>query len=149
PKFLKDTKHSNKSEEDAKFSYVIIKRGLRPNSNHSNLTNQPIISSNLNDLQSHQNPTPTSLLQWPRIILPPHKCKGHVILDVCSNSGNIERLIIPKSQGKQDYYDARKSFWGDSWPHGSKKPGLIKNLDGNKSRGDRRRKKKEFQLDQN
>jgi ribosomal protein RSM22 (predicted rRNA methylase) len=27
------------------------------------------------------------------------------------------RLIIPKSQGKQEYYDARKSSWGDLFPH--------------------------------
>lgn len=27
------------------------------------------------------------------------------------------RLIVPKSQGKQPYYDARKSNWGDIFPH--------------------------------
>ena len=27
------------------------------------------------------------------------------------------RLTIPKSQGKQAYYDARKSEWGDIFPH--------------------------------
>lgn len=27
------------------------------------------------------------------------------------------RLTIPKSQGKQPYYDARKSSWGDIFPH--------------------------------
>jgi len=30
------------------------------------------------------------------------------------------RLTIPKSQGKQVYYDARKSAWGDTFPHPSK-----------------------------
>ena len=30
------------------------------------------------------------------------------------------RLTIPKSQGKQAYYDARKSSWGDIFPHPSK-----------------------------
>lgn len=30
PKFLKDTKHTTKHEEDAKFSYVIIRKGQRP-----------------------------------------------------------------------------------------------------------------------
>jgi len=29
-------------------------------------------------------------------------------------------LTIPKSQGKQVYYDARKSAWGDIFPHSSK-----------------------------
>jgi len=27
------------------------------------------------------------------------------------------RLTFPKSQGKQVYYDARKSSWGDIFPH--------------------------------
>lgn len=27
------------------------------------------------------------------------------------------RLTIPKSQGKQAFYDARKSSWGDLFPH--------------------------------
>lgn len=27
------------------------------------------------------------------------------------------RLTIPKSQGKQAFYDARKSGWGDIFPH--------------------------------
>lgn len=30
------------------------------------------------------------------------------------------RLTIPKSQGKQPFYDARKSGWGDLFPHSSK-----------------------------
>jgi ribosomal protein RSM22 (predicted rRNA methylase) len=27
------------------------------------------------------------------------------------------RLTIPRSQGKQEFYDARKSTWGDIFPH--------------------------------
>lgn len=27
------------------------------------------------------------------------------------------RLTIPRSQGKQPFYDARKSSWGDIFPH--------------------------------
>ena len=34
--------------------------------------------------------------------------------------GKIMRLTIPRSQGKQAYYDARKSSWGDIFPHPSK-----------------------------
>lgn len=33
------------------------------------------------------------------------------------SSGKIMRVTIPKSQGKQPYYDARKSSWGDIFPH--------------------------------
>jgi ribosomal protein RSM22 (predicted rRNA methylase) len=32
------------------------------------------------------------------------------------------RITIPKSQGKQAYYDARKSSWGDIFPHPPKNP---------------------------
>lgn len=31
--------------------------------------------------------------------------------------GLIERHTIPKSQGKQAYYDSRKVRWGDTFPH--------------------------------
>lgn len=32
------------------------------------------------------------------------------------------RMTIPRSQGKQAYYDARKSGWGDIFPHPPKNP---------------------------
>ena len=54
---------------------------------------------------------------WPRLIVPPLKKSGHVILDSCTSEGKIMRLTVPKSQGKQPYYDARKSSWGDLFPH--------------------------------
>ena len=31
-------------------------------------------------------------------------------------------MTIPKSQGKQPFYDARKSSWGDIFPHDPKNP---------------------------
>lgn len=36
------------------------------------------------------------------------------------------RLTIPRSQGKQPYYDARKSSWGDIFPHGPKNAPQIR-----------------------
>lgn len=30
------------------------------------------------------------------------------------------RMTVPKSQGKQPFYDARKSDWGDMFPHDPK-----------------------------
>ncbi|OBZ68493.1 Rsm22-cox11 tandem protein 2, mitochondrial [Grifola frondosa] len=50
---------------------------------------------------------------WPRLVFPPLKRSGHIILD----ASQIMRMTIPKSQGKQPYYDARKSGWGDIFPH--------------------------------
>jgi ribosomal protein RSM22 (predicted rRNA methylase) len=47
-------------------------------------------------------------------------------------SGNIGRIVIPKSQGKQVYYDARKAGWGDLFPYDSKHREVVR------SRGVRR-----------
>ena len=38
------------------------------------------------------------------------------------------RMIIPRSQGKQPYYDARKSGWGDIFPHLPKNPAQERDL---------------------
>ncbi|KAL0066595.1 37S ribosomal protein S22 [Marasmius tenuissimus] len=54
---------------------------------------------------------------WPRLVFPPLKKSGHIILDSCTAEGKIMRLTVPKSQGKQPFYDARKSNWGDIFPH--------------------------------
>ncbi|KAI0673595.1 mitochondrial small ribosomal subunit Rsm22-domain-containing protein [Trametes maxima] len=54
---------------------------------------------------------------WPRLVFPPLKRSGHIILDGCTAQGEIMRMTIPKSQGKQPFYDARKSEWGDIFPH--------------------------------
>ncbi|KAJ4485621.1 mitochondrial small ribosomal subunit Rsm22-domain-containing protein, partial [Lentinula aciculospora] len=59
---------------------------------------------------------------WPRLVFPPLKKSGHIILDACTQEGKIMRLTVPKSQGKQPYYDARKSSWGDIFPHDPKNP---------------------------
>lgn len=40
--------------------------------------------------------------------------------------GEIARIVIPRSQGKQMYYDARKSSWGDLFPHEPKNGEIIR-----------------------
>jgi len=65
---------------------------------------------------------------WPRLVFPPLKRSGHVILDGCTAEGKIMRTIIPRSQGKQSYYDARKSSSGDIFPHQPKNPGQERHL---------------------
>ncbi|KAJ7016844.1 mitochondrial small ribosomal subunit Rsm22-domain-containing protein [Mycena alexandri] len=59
---------------------------------------------------------------WPRLIFPPLKNAGHIILDGCTLEGKIMRMTVPKSQGKQEFHDARKSGWGDIFPHEPKNP---------------------------
>ncbi|KAJ7665334.1 Rsm22-domain-containing protein [Mycena polygramma] len=59
---------------------------------------------------------------WPRLVFPPLKKSGHIILDGCTPEAKIMRMTVPKSQGKQPFYDARKSSWGDIFPHEPKNP---------------------------
>ena len=67
------------------------------------------------------SPIPPKLyLTLPRSILPPIKAQGHIMLDVCTPSGCIERWTVPKSYNRHAYRDARKSRWGDLWALGAK-----------------------------
>lgn len=82
---------------DSKFSYLVIRKRARPEVQCSSPESQGC--------------------SWPRLVRPPLKRHGHVILDVCAPSGSLERFTVSKSHGRQVYYDARKSEWGDLWPH--------------------------------
>ena len=59
-------------------------------------------------------------LSLPRAVFPPLKRTGHVILDLCTPSGTLERWTVPRSFSKQAFRDARKSRWGDLWALGAK-----------------------------
>lgn len=52
---------------------------------------------------------------WPRILRQPLKRKGHVTMDLCAPSGELEKWTVPKSFGKEAYHDARKAAKGDLW----------------------------------
>jgi ribosomal protein RSM22 (predicted rRNA methylase) len=54
-------------------------------------------------------PIPTA-----RIIKAPIRKTGHVILDLCIQSGDLERLIVSKKNGIA-YTEARDIMWGDEW----------------------------------
>lgn len=36
-------------------------------------------------------------------------------MDLCTPNGNINRLVVPRSQGNEVYKAARKTNWGDGW----------------------------------
>ncbi|KAI4528744.1 Rsm22-domain-containing protein [Schizophyllum commune Loenen D] len=76
-----------------------------------NVVSEPLSGSALEAALRHE------AYSWPRLIFPPLKRSKHVILDACTAEAKILRMTIPKSQGKQPYYDARKSEWGDMFPH--------------------------------
>lgn len=64
--------------------------------------------------------------RWPRLVYPPLKRSGHVVMDTCHPSSAIVRLTLPKSQSKQAYYDARKVSWGDLFPHNVKGTAVVR-----------------------
>jgi len=64
--------------------------------------------------------TEVNTLTLPRIILPALKRRGHIILDVCTPAGKLERWTVPRSFSKQAFRDARKARWGDLWALGAK-----------------------------
>ncbi|KAH8916167.1 Rsm22-domain-containing protein [Atractiella rhizophila] len=141
------------AEEDAKFSYLVIRRGKKPpNPNPSwdrhvdleagtNTTNaiEGTWSNHSGSAAKEEGDTESieldeelagtgikreESLYWPRLISPPLKRSGHVAMHVCASSGWLEDQVIPRSQGRQAYYDARKSHWGDAFPHRPKRPGV-------------------------
>jgi ribosomal protein RSM22 (predicted rRNA methylase) len=61
----------------------------------------------------------TSPFMLPRTILPPLKRKGHILFDMCTPAGTIERWFVSKKSGKATYRDARHARWGDLWPLGA------------------------------
>ncbi|KAF1810939.1 hypothetical protein P152DRAFT_508284 [Eremomyces bilateralis CBS 781.70] len=101
--------------------------------------NLPAISSDSlpsDSTTSSTPPLPPHPLTLPRLILPPLKPKGHIILDVCTPSGTAERWVVARSMarsrigadaeveeraaGRQAQRDARKAGWGDLWALGAK-----------------------------
>ncbi|KAH7922862.1 Rsm22-domain-containing protein [Leucogyrophana mollusca] len=163
PSFVRKTKHSGEGHEDIGYSYVVIRRGSRPEptgtmagrigavgqevlersaatkypkeltldgQHHENISDDAVESvSNAEPISATEARSVSGMLednlrleafQWPRLVFPPLKKSGHIILDACTPEGKIMRLTIPKSQGKQPFYDARKSSWGDIFPHAPK-----------------------------
>lgn len=134
PPFLQSIFGSKgKNHEDVEFSYISVMRGrdLRSSQEETPTSTQDIKAPAI-----HQGPkatdlafkgyesTPSSLhlnsLSLPRMILPPLKRKGHVILDLCTPAGTLERWTVPRSFSRQAYRDARKASWGDLWALGAK-----------------------------
>ena len=124
----------DKNFEDLKFSYVSLMRGrdLRiptPERTDATFATQPTATQGekatdraflgYDNLDPETEPNP-STLSLPRQILHPLKRRGHVILDMCTPAGSLERWTVPRSFSKRAFRDARKSSWGDLWALGAK-----------------------------
>jgi len=118
---------SLRNHEDIKFSYIAARRGLDLREDF----NGPVQGENATDQafegyeedglpETGSEGVKFNALSLPRAILPPLKRRGHVILDLCTPSGKLERWTVPKSFSKTAYHDARKSRWGDLWALGAK-----------------------------
>ncbi|OSX67019.1 hypothetical protein POSPLADRAFT_1164299 [Postia placenta MAD-698-R-SB12] len=170
PAFVRKTKHSGVGHEDTGYSYIVIRRGIRPTQVSTKVGRIGDVGKREQD-KMFLRETPISELQpveggmsegvspsvepagapidtheveaalrleaysWPRLVFPPLKRSGHVILDGCTTEGKIMRMTIPKSQGKQPYYDARKSGWGDIFPHEPKNKPQVRSLPTTKREG--------------
>ncbi|KAF9537826.1 37S ribosomal protein S22 [Mortierella hygrophila] len=156
PDFLRKTKHSKDNYEDAKYTYVVLRKGPRPSFTRASTT--PVVTSeattaaagsslpeditttdpSVKKKRTKKPPPPPPVTydnpedmqaasyDWSRIVVPPLKKDGHVVIDTCAANGYLERIIIPKSQGKIPYRDARKAMWGDLFPHQPKNKAVRK-----------------------
>ncbi|KAK5582422.1 hypothetical protein RB653_004007 [Dictyostelium firmibasis] len=97
--------HSTMPFEDEKYSYIVLSKVLQ-----SSIPNQLEKQFEIYP-QDELEPTKS----WSRLIEAPLKRGGHVIMDVCSPNGSLNRATIAKSHGKKIYKEARKSFWSDAF----------------------------------
>ncbi|KAI8915647.1 mitochondrial small ribosomal subunit Rsm22-domain-containing protein [Gorgonomyces haynaldii] len=95
PAIMRQLKGSKSDAFDSKYSYLVVRKQKRPEKT---------------DLASES-------FYWPRLVMPPLKRKKHVFLDYCAPNGDLERTVVQKSHPQPHYADARKSYWGDLWPH--------------------------------
>jgi len=96
-----------------KFSYLVVKKGRTIQSKESALT-----------------PAERSFF-WDRIIRKILKRKGHMIIDVCSTAGLLERRIVAKSHGEEGGYKfAKKLKWGDFWMYPPRLPNKFRKESG-------------------
>ncbi|EME86971.1 uncharacterized protein MYCFIDRAFT_107322, partial [Pseudocercospora fijiensis CIRAD86] len=119
-----------KNYEDVEFSYLSVMRGkdLRAPVETEDIQepsgftqDQAATARAFRGYESSApgKPLPNSLT-LPRAIFPPLKRQGHVIIDLCTPSGTLERWTVPRSFSKQAFRDARKANWGDLWALGAK-----------------------------
>ncbi|KAI3176959.1 hypothetical protein DTO027I6_1866 [Penicillium roqueforti] len=115
----------DRNHEDLKFSYLAVQRGvdlrqeqaIRQDSQATDAAFEGFEDPEESDIP---NKPAFHALSLPRAIYPPMKRRGHVIFDLCTPAGKIERWTVPRSYSRQAYRDARKSHWGDLWALGAK-----------------------------
>jgi len=131
----------DRNHEDVQFSYLAVQRGRDQRLPQHDILGKGFVqgeASTAAAFEGHEwnalepdadveteEPTMTSVddvnpLTFPRLVLPALKRRGHIIMDVCTPAGTLERWTIPRSFSKQAFRDARKARWGDLWALGAK-----------------------------
>jgi ribosomal protein RSM22 (predicted rRNA methylase) len=132
----------DKNHEDVQFSYLAVQRGRDQRMPEHDLIGKGFVQDmkstdaafkghewkNISQEETEegkidadlQTPEDVNPLMLPRLILPALKRRGHIILDVCTPAGTLERWTVPRSFSKQAFRDARKARWGDLWALGAK-----------------------------
>lgn len=130
---------SDHNHEDVQFSYLAVQRGVDQRESNGLIQGQKATEAafegygeetivgdesaqgeNASTTTTASSSGEVNTLSLPRTVLPPLKRRGHVILEMCTPAGKIERWTVTRSLSRQAYHDARKSSWGDLWALGAK-----------------------------
>lgn len=114
----------DRNHEDVKFSYLAVQRGVDLRQEQGIRQDAQATDAAFEGFEHIEADATGSsefhTLSLPRAVYPPLKRRGHVIFDLCTPAGKIERWTVPRSFSRQAYRDARKSNWGDLWALGAK-----------------------------
>ncbi|KAJ5137444.1 hypothetical protein N7526_003677 [Penicillium atrosanguineum] len=111
----------DRNHEDLKFSYLAVQRGRDLRQERGIRQDSEATDAAFEGFEHRSESLPAiQPLALPRAVYPPMKRRGHVIFDLCTPAGKIERWTVPRSYSRQAYRDARKSHWGDLWALGAK-----------------------------
>ncbi|KAJ5735143.1 uncharacterized protein N7483_000268 [Penicillium malachiteum] len=110
----------DRNHEDIKFSYLAVQRGVDVRQERGIQQTAEAVDAAFEGFEDMDEASQFHPLALPRAVYPPLKRRGHVIFDLCTPAGKIERWTVPRSYSRQAYRDARKSNWGDLWALGAK-----------------------------
>ncbi|KAF2867113.1 37S ribosomal protein-like protein Rsm22 [Massariosphaeria phaeospora] len=133
----------DRNHEDVQFSYIAVQRGRDQRLAEHDLVGRGVTQdahTTTLAFEGHEwkpsasadpdadpstepeltSPADINTLSLPRLVLPALKRRGHIILDVCTPAGTLERWTVPRSFSSQAFRDARKARWGDLWALGAK-----------------------------
>ena len=124
---------TDRNHEDVQYSYIAVQRGRDQRQALYDPNGKGIIQNEASTTQAFEGhewqpgsdsepitEADVNPLTLPRLILPALKRRGHIIMDVCTPAGTLERWTVPRSYSKQAFRDARKVRWGDLWALGAK-----------------------------